>query len=154
MELGLYAGQYDFSERALLPWTRQLRPGTSVTRAAPTRQKQQHQICTEWDGRVKIINYWFHAHMHILKNTRKNPKVCLASLHTQGCLGHPVSVSIRHRKSQTCNGDDLYLYLGPLSGVICRASLSSVSSGNRKRALSFSTARALNKCRLIRDKWN
>lgn len=51
VEPGLHAGQYDLSERALLPRTRQLRSGACHT-----------NFYTRWDKRVNIKN-WFHAHL-------------------------------------------------------------------------------------------
>lgn len=105
------------------------------TCAAPTDQKTRHQILPNETS--KVMNWSKKKN----KKTQGKIKVCLASMHSQGCLGQPVFVSVGHRKSQTCNGDKLYLHLGPLSGIICRPSLSRVSSGNRKRVSSFCTNR-------------
>lgn len=117
VELGLYAGQYDFSERALLPRTGQLRPGICDTRMQLPRTRHNSSTFTsnetdEW----RLMNYWFHVHTHMPTcwKTQENNKSGF-SAHT-GLFG-ALHVSVRHRKSQTCNRDNMYLYPAPLSGV-------------------------------------
>ncbi len=86
MELGLYAGQYDFSERALLPWTRQLRPGTDDTRSTPAQPERQQHIHMKFTRPEKIIIYKFHVHTHkyTVKHTKTLKMSVVAAVVTAG----------------------------------------------------------------------